>query len=218
MALQGFIVTNSSGSIGIRAITLNKKLKGIEKERRLEEGFNENICPDAEEEIAIFREMCEDPILLRCVNFALPANLFENQTTPYDDGDNDDKNQCLNHKECISDPNCVYISKGFFTVSSDDNPDYARVLTLNSNGTCWRGFVVVGTPLSEYVHRGDGLVYKIETEETFYSTCQIREVFYWVILGSGILLAIICCCTACVCCMCCFCFQCRNREKYESIN
>ncbi|EFC47940.1 predicted protein [Naegleria gruberi] len=183
-------------------------------------------CPIQSEPISLFTEMCTDPLFEICGNRELPnivesnSSLFDASSSTFESTKSNqsvkDVSLCQEHTDCVSDKNCVYVSRGFFTITDPESLE-SRVIPLGANGTCWRALPVLGSPVSYNVHRG-GLIYSLTTQETYYATCVIREVYYWVIIGCS-LLAISCCiCTGCVCCLCCFCFYCKRDRRYISLN
>jgi len=185
-----------------------------------------NTCPISGEPISLFTEMCVDPLFEVCGNRALP-NIVESNNTIFEPELNPtqkrkqqlkDISLCQQHKDCIADDNCVYIARGFFTVTTTSGDVPSRAIPIGINGTCWRALPVLGSPISHTVHRGGNLIYTLETEESYYATCVIREVYYWVIFGAGILAVVLCVCCGCVCCLCCFCIYCKRDRRYISLN
>ncbi|KAF0975010.1 hypothetical protein FDP41_005763 [Naegleria fowleri] len=183
-------------------------------------------CPIPNEPISLFTEMCMDPLFETCGNRQLPnivesnSSIFQHPSTnPTQSNKLQDISKCHDHLDCVSDKDCVYISKGFFTVTGTNPSDdgKSRVIPLGINGTCWRALPILGSPTSRTVHRG-GLVYYIESEESYYATCIIREVYYWVIIAASIAAIGCCVCTGCICCLCCFCLYCKRDRRYISLN
>ncbi|KAG2392559.1 hypothetical protein C9374_011284 [Naegleria lovaniensis] len=187
-------------------------------------------CPIPNEPVSLFTEMCMDPLFETCGNRQLPnivesnSSILQQQppfsaTHPTQNNNLQDISKCHDHMDCVSDKDCVYISKGFFTVTSA-NPSEdgkSRVIPLGINGTCWRALPILGAPTSRTVHRG-GLVYYMEAEESYYATCVIREVYYWVIIAASVAAIGCCVCTGCICCLCCFCLYCKRDRRYISLN